>query len=313
MQSLWMVVAALFFAGYGVFIKLSGAEGIGSWEILFFRSIFGVFVFYVMLRLAGGTVYTSHPWHHIVRSLCGTSAIVAGIYSISHLNLGLAMTLNYTAPLFVGTYVAVTSIAHHQRMNFGLMSTVITGFVGVVVLLGPTIGPNEYFASVVGLSAGMFTAIATTFVKKLGLLKEPEARIIFYLVLVGAVVGFIGVILTGGFHAWSWTSALYILLLCICATMGQFCLTRAFSRGNIILSSALLYTVILFATIDGVIIFGEPVSITGVLGMIIIVLSGFFATYFVRRENARRFEAKPKNPRFEKIEIHSSREDKRKY
>ena len=47
MQSLWMVVAALFYAFYAVFVKYSGFEGIGSWEILFFRSIFGVVLFYV--------------------------------------------------------------------------------------------------------------------------------------------------------------------------------------------------------------------------------------------------------------------------
>ena len=35
MQSLWMVVAALFYAFYAVFVKYSGFEGIGSWEILF--------------------------------------------------------------------------------------------------------------------------------------------------------------------------------------------------------------------------------------------------------------------------------------
>ena len=56
-------------------------------------------------------------------------------------------------------------------------------------MLGPTIGPHEYYAAVVGLAAGFFTANATTFVKKLGMLHEPETQIIFYLVLVGAICG----------------------------------------------------------------------------------------------------------------------------
>ena len=46
-----MVVAALFYAFYAVFVKYSGFEGIGSWEILFFRSIFGVVLFYVSVEL----------------------------------------------------------------------------------------------------------------------------------------------------------------------------------------------------------------------------------------------------------------------
>lgn len=61
------------------------------------------------------------------------------------------------------------------------MAMVLFGFIGVVIMLGPTIGPHEYYAAVVGLAAGFFTANATTFVKKLGMLHEPETRIIFTL------------------------------------------------------------------------------------------------------------------------------------
>jgi len=178
-----MVVAALFYAFYAVFVKYSGFEGIGSWEILFFRSIFGVVLFYGVMRFSGITLSTTHPWQHLIRSMCGTLSIICGIYSVSHLNIGLAMTLNYTSPLFVGAYILTTSLLHHARVNWGLMAMVLFGFIGVVIMLGPTIGPHEYYAAVVGLAAGFFTANATTFVKKLGMLHEPETRIIFYLVL----------------------------------------------------------------------------------------------------------------------------------
>lgn len=45
MQSLWMVVAAVFYAVYGVCIKFASFEGIGPWEVLFYRSFFGLVVF----------------------------------------------------------------------------------------------------------------------------------------------------------------------------------------------------------------------------------------------------------------------------
>ena len=62
-----MVVAALFYAFYAVFVKYSGFEGIGSWEILFFRSIFGVVLFYGVMRFSGITLSTTHPWQHLFR------------------------------------------------------------------------------------------------------------------------------------------------------------------------------------------------------------------------------------------------------
>ena len=57
----------------------------------------------------------------------------------------------------------------------------------------------------------------------------------------------------------------------------------AFSRGNLVLSSSLQYSVILFSTIFGEILFAEPVTVPVVVGMIIIVASGIFASYLVRK------------------------------
>ena len=123
MQSLWMVVAAVFYAVYGVCIKFASLEGIGAWEVLFYRSFFGLVVFFIMMHREGTSMRTQHPWAHAVRSLAGVAAIVAGIYSLSHLNLGLAMTLNYTAPLFLGTFVVIWSLLHHSHINWGLMAS----------------------------------------------------------------------------------------------------------------------------------------------------------------------------------------------
>lgn len=43
MQSLWMVVAAVFYAVYGVCIKFASLEGIGAWEVLFYPENRGIY------------------------------------------------------------------------------------------------------------------------------------------------------------------------------------------------------------------------------------------------------------------------------
>lgn len=284
MQSLWMVVAAVFYALYGVFVKSAGAEDIGSWQVLFYRSFFGLIAFGAMMYYQGVHVASRHPWAHAIRSIAGTCAIVAGIYSISHLNLGLAMTLNYTAPLFLGSFVVIYSLLHHARINWGLNISLIVDFIGVIILLGPTIGPDEYFPAAVGISAGMCTALATGFVKRLGAWREPECRIIFYLMVAGTACGLVGVCFTGGFTAWTWWRFLWIISLSICAILGQLTLTMAFSRGNMVLSGALQYSVILFSTILGMIVFDDEVTVTIAVGMVIIVLAGLSASWFTKHE-----------------------------
>ena len=284
MQSLWMLASAVFYALSGVCIKSASSLGIGSWEVLFYRSFFGLTVFFVLMHLRGIVLGTRHPAAHLIRSIAGTSAIVAGIYSLSHLNLGLATTLMYTAPLFLGTFVVINSLIHHARINWGLMFSLVVGFIGVLILLGPTIGPNEYGAAAIGLSAGMFTALATGFVKRLGVYHEPDARIIFYLMLAGSVCGLFGVVFSGGFSAWTTENWGWIIGLCICSTFGQLLLTRAFSHGNMVLAGALQYSVILFSTILGVLIFSESVTISTIEGMVIIVVSGLSASWYTKKE-----------------------------
>lgn len=236
MQSLWMVVAAVFYAVYGVCIKFASLEGIGAWEVLFYRSFFGLVVFFIMMHREGTSMRTQHPWAHAVRSLAGVAAIVAGIYSLSHLNLGLAMTLNYTAPLFLGTFVVIWSLLHHSHINWGLMASLAAGFAGVVILLGPTIRPDEYFAAGVGIAAGGFTALATGFVKRLGSYHEPLSRIIFFRCLQEASAASRPFPSRAAFTRGLPRVPASILAFCVCATLGQLTLTMAFSRGNMVLS-----------------------------------------------------------------------------
>lgn len=123
-------------------------------------------------------------------------------------------------------------------------------------------------------------------------MKEPELRILFYLVLIGSLCGLVGTMLSGGFTIPTTTAALAIAGLAICSTCGQFFLTIAFSRGNLVLSGALQYTVILFSTVLGVWIFDDSVSLTAIGGMIMIVVAGISASYFTRQEKQKELHEK---------------------
>ena len=110
-------------------------------------------------------------------------------------------------------------------------------------------------------------------------------RILFYFMLAGTVGGLTGTLLTGGFTMPNQAALVSILGFMLCATFAQFTLTRAFSRGNLVLSGALQYTVVLFSTILGEIVFGEPATFAIVCGMVLIVVAGISASYFTRQEN----------------------------
>ena len=87
-------------------------------------------------------------------------------------------------------------------------------------------------------------------------------------------------------------AAMAIIGFVLCSTCAQFFLTRAFSRGNLVLSGALQYTVILFSTLMGMFVFGDSVSSAVVGGMVMIVVAGILASYFVRQETHKAIEAR---------------------
>lgn len=283
-SALWMLASSLLFAFYAAFIKLSSFSGISALEVLFYRSVLGVAVFWAMMRASHIVVATRHPVAHAVRSVIGTAAVLFGIYTIAHMNIGLAQTLTYTSPLFLGTFAVVMALFRSERLNFKLLASLVTGFAGVVVMLGPTISPAEYPYAAVGLASGMCVACAVSYVKKLGVLGEPTPRIIFYFVLTGAVAGFAGTMATGGFHTPDASAWLYIAGFMVCSNAAQFCLTTAFSSGNLLINGALQYTVVVFSTVLGIVMFGDEVTLAVVTGMALVVASSIAAGYFGRKK-----------------------------
>jgi hypothetical protein len=87
---------------------------------------------------------------------------------------------------------------------------VLAGFVGVLLMLRPTIEQHQLFAGVVGLLSGLLSAFAYLQVMALGKIGEPEARTVFYFAVGSAVAGAAGMAVTG-VSPWDWGHALWLL------------------------------------------------------------------------------------------------------
>jgi S-adenosylmethionine uptake transporter len=158
-----------------------------------------------------------------------------------------------------------------------LMLTVLTGFGGVVMILRPTLEQNQLFAGLIGLMSGLLAALAYIQVTALGRLGEPEERTVFYFALGSALGGGIGVMFTG-LSEWNWQAAVWLLPIGVLASMGQWCMTRAYSQGPTLVAANLQYSGIVFAALYSLLLFGDQIPLLGWLGMLVIVVSGVVAT-----------------------------------
>src|SRR5574340_61206 len=269
MKSGWMVVAGFLFGLMGVFVKLGSAH-FSSAELVFYRSLIGLVVISAIIKSRRHPIATVHWRMHVWRGLSGFFALMLFFYSISQLPLATAVTLNYTSPLFLAL---LTALVLKERPQLPLLFAILLGFAGVVLLLRPTLHHDQLVAGLTGLASGALAGVAYLNVKQLGQLGEPEWRVVFYFTLV-CTIGAGMWMLLHHFHSVTAKGLLILLGMGTTATLAQLAMTRAYRLGRTLVVGSLAYSTVVFASLLGIALWGETLSATSWLAILLIVVSG---------------------------------------
>lgn len=291
MQSLWMLFASFVFAIMGVCVKLASATSSTS-EIVMCRGLVGMLIIVGLARAQRISLRTTLPWHHAWRGLVGVTALWLWFFAIGQLPLATAMTLNYMAPIWIAAIVFTLGWWHKQRrFEWGLAAAIVTSFAGVALLLRPTIHAEQWVGGLLALVSGFLSALAYIQVKKLGQLGEPEYRVVFYFSASGVIAGLLSgladsYLKSGEFrilHSLSGTDVLLLGSIGLTATIAQVAMTRAYRLGAMLVTANLQYTGIVFSSIWGILIWGDHLTLSGWLGIAIILASGIAAAFYNAR------------------------------
>ena len=276
MKSSWMLVAAALFAVMGVLVKYASAH-FSSPELVFYRSIFGLVAIWLGIvwqrRELFAPLTTPHPITHLWRGLSGFIALVLFFYALGRVPLATAVTLNYTAPLFLAVLSVMWLREQHGR---GLLIAVVLGFVGIVLLLRPQWQPDTWLPALASLVSAVFAAVAYVNIKRLGKLGEPEWRVVFYFTLLSTLGGGAWMLIAG-FHIPQIVDLPVLIGIGISATLAQLALTRAYHRGRTLTVGALAYSTVVFSALYGVLLFDEQLPPIAWLGVALIVAAGILA------------------------------------
>jgi len=270
--SLWMLVAAFFFAIMGVLVKI-GSHKFSSPELVFYRSFFGLVFIFAITRARGLSLATPIMGKHMQRSILGFISLVLFFYAIGKLPLATAVTLNYTSPLFMASLLPFML---HERPKKILIIAIVIGFIGVILLLKPSLHIDELIAGGAGLLSGILAGIVYIHVAQLGRAGEPDWRTVFYFTLVCTIGGALWMLL----HDFSWLTWQDLPLLLgigVAATIAQLALTRAYRTGSPLVVGSLAYTTVVLASIFGIILWGETLSFDRWLAVGLIILSGIIS------------------------------------
>ncbi len=299
MQALWMLLAAFFFATMAVCVKFA-SEHFNSAELVFYRGLLGMLFMWLLARSQSVALATRYPGMHAWRGLVGVASLAAWFYAIGKLPLATAMTLNYMSSVWIAAFLVGGALlawnplrSDSKPLTQGpLVVTVLAGFVGVVMLLRPTLNPDQMFAGLIGLLSGLGAAFAYMQVMALGKVGEPEARTVFYFAVASAVAGGASMLVVGT-SPWPtanhWQHWLWLIPVGLLASLGQLCMTRAYNQGATLVVASLQYSGIVFGSVYSVLLFDDDIPLIGWAGMALIVASGVGAT-------ALRARAAPKAP-----------------
>lgn len=267
------VLAAAAFAAMAACVKAVSAT-VGTEVVVFFRSVVGLAVLLPwLLRHGAAAVRTSRPGGHLWRATFGVGAMYCFFYAISHLHLAEAILLTYSTPLFI-PFIGWLWI--RELPPPVTLPAVALGLVGIALIVKPGAALFSSGASLAGVLSGMLAAAAMVSIRRISD-TEPAPRIVFYFSALSSLISAVPLL-------WAWrtpSGAALVLLVAtgVLATLGQLCLTRAYSLAPAARIGAFTYVAVVFGGLIGWALWNERPDAASLLGMALVVACCLLASW----------------------------------
>ena len=271
-----MLASTMFFGLMAVTIRLASAT-LSTFEIAFFRNLFGLAALLPFLHRSGTAVFRTRQLpRYFIRSAIGIGSMLCGFWAIGHLPMAQAISLSYSTPLFV-TIAAVFWLGEVVRRR--RWTAVILGFIGVLVIVRP--GTQGFSTgSLVAIAAAVLSSIVAIQIKQLSRV-DPSDTIVFY-----TYVFWVPLSLLPALFAWTWPQGLdWLWLACtgIFGTGGQLLWTRALRLGDVSALTPISFMQLPLVTVLAWLLFDETISRWTIAGAAII----FGANLYIAHREAQ--------------------------
>ncbi|UUQ66267.1 DMT family transporter [Pseudomonas fuscovaginae UPB0736] len=221
-------------------------------------------------------VRTKRPGLQLLRALCliGTSLLFTT--GLRYIPLAEATSVNFLAPLLV-TALSVPLLG--ERVSRSQWAAVITGFIGVLIVIRPG-GALFTPAILLPLCSALFFGFYQLLTRMLSGIDSPTTSNfltgIFNSLIMSALLPFF----------WSTPSlvhGLFMVGLGACGMLGHLLLTQAFRHAPPAMLAPFSYGQILFAGMYGYLVFDHMPDLFAVVGIAVVCLSGLAVVWGQRR------------------------------
>lgn len=236
---------------------------------------FAAFVIALASRARGGlraAMRTSQPAIQITRGLLLAAEICVAVFGFTLLGLIESHAVFACYPLLIAAF---SGPILGEKVGWRRWSAIAVGFVGVLIILQPGFGVFEPAAIIPLVSAIMFAVYGL--LNRYAARRDTTATSFFY-------TGTVGAVLMTGVGIWFWQPMagpdwLWMIMLCITGVLGHWLLIRCYEAAEASAVQPFAYFQLVFASLLGMLVFGETLRDNVAIGTAIIVTAGLFTLW----------------------------------
>ncbi len=258
------------------------------WVVTIRYWAFGVFVLAVSARQDGGIrepLKSPQLPIQFLRGVLLVAQICLAIWCFANLGLINTHVIFACFPLIV-TALSVPMLG--EKVGWWRWSAVICGFIGVIIILRPgsSVFSLQSLLPLLGAAGFALYNILTRYVSR-----RDDTETSFFWTGIG------GVIAISCIAPFFWdpiqnaTDWMWMGVLCICGASGHYLIIRALSLAEAATIQPFFFLQLVLASLIAIVLFDETVSLTMLLGALIVVASGLFT--FWRESRRARLDDSP--------------------
>ena len=285
------LISMLFLTAMFALGKLVADRGVLLVETIFYRQAFALPMVFMLVALTNGphALRTARIGRHGLRAMIGMVGMAFNFGAFILLPLTEATTIGFTMPIFA-TLLAVPLLREVPGIH--RWSAIVIGFIGILIVARPDTAHFPPLGLAVAITGAILTAIINLVVRDLSRTENPTVIVFWFTLLSMPPLGLAMLYLGRSHDPLTWG---LLVLIGLTGCTAQLLMTAALRWAPVSVVLGMDYSSILWATLLGLVFWGEwPLASTWI-GGILIIGSGL---YIARREHrsARRARLNPAAP-----------------
>lgn len=269
---IWMIVTGLCFVAVSATVKMVGTE-IPAGQSAFLRYALGLVFLIPMVPAVRAARLDRKTWGLFgLRGLCHSVAVILWFFAMARIPIADVTALNYLNPIYV---MLLAVVLLKERLGPWRIGAAVAAFVGTLIIVRP--GFREIDPGHIAMLVTAVAMAASYFMAKILTDRARPEVVVFMLSVVVPVV-----LLPYALAVWvpiGWRELGWLSLTAVFATGGHYAMSLAFSKAPLTVTQPVTFLQLIWATLLGVVVFGEPADAFVMLGGAMIIASITIVTW----------------------------------